>query len=539
MLAVVTAQQVSDVGVPNQIRAGRQLTAADFTNFGLPAPAGLWNLSDLTDASGNGRTLTNKGGVPFGVGINGLAATAAQFTAQSTQGLYIPDTGTSDPFRIKMGSWGCWFKGTPVNNSTILLSKYSAISLGWYLGIQSGATAVVIAGVSPSGSSWVAAAGQSIVVDDRWHFAVVTYDGARMLIYVDNVLEFSLWAAANTTGPMPGANAPLNIGSGSADSTTAPNLPSTSRIDEAFVAPYILSEDQIHNLYCAKISHTLAAAPAQFNVNVRRRRRGAALSVSDFPTQPLRLHNFSAGSLGDEGSQAVGLTNNGSGGGASSVNGPDGQVANAFHFASSLTQSLSSTDTGLPSGLATRSYGCWFKLHGAPSGANALVTWGAQTSTNNQGLWMDAVGTLKARSSSGSADDTSGAVVSDEVWHFAVVVEDNAAADGIKRKLYCDGVLVGTSLIMNSINAGGANRFRIGVWPDGSTGPMNGPIDGVFVCDYALTCEQILVLYAKSSQTLAPSPKNPGDHINTGDTNNLLATFDTLDANAQVDLKVA
>ena len=72
----VTAQPILDVGVLGQVRAGRQLTAADFTMLGLSAPLGLWNLSDLSDASGNGRALSNKGAVPFGPGINGAASTA-------------------------------------------------------------------------------------------------------------------------------------------------------------------------------------------------------------------------------------------------------------------------------------------------------------------------------------------------------------------------------------------------------------------------------------------------------------------------------
>src|SRR4051812_17753160 len=63
-LAVGTALPVLDVGQPGQIRAGRQLAATDFTKMGLAAPAGLWNLGDLTDASGNGRSLLNKGSVP-------------------------------------------------------------------------------------------------------------------------------------------------------------------------------------------------------------------------------------------------------------------------------------------------------------------------------------------------------------------------------------------------------------------------------------------------------------------------------------------
>ena len=57
LLPVISGVPVLDVGLANQIRAGRQLTAADFTNMGLSAPLGLWNLSDLTDVSGNGRNL--------------------------------------------------------------------------------------------------------------------------------------------------------------------------------------------------------------------------------------------------------------------------------------------------------------------------------------------------------------------------------------------------------------------------------------------------------------------------------------------------
>src|SRR3954447_1946204 len=40
-LAVVSAQSVNEVGAPGQLRAGRQLTPADFTNMGLSVPLGL------------------------------------------------------------------------------------------------------------------------------------------------------------------------------------------------------------------------------------------------------------------------------------------------------------------------------------------------------------------------------------------------------------------------------------------------------------------------------------------------------------------
>jgi hypothetical protein len=108
--SALVAAPVLDVGMAGQVRAGRQLANADFTALGLSVPIALWNLGDLTDISGNGRVLANKGGVGFVSGINGLATTAAQFTGSTGQALYVADTGAADPFRIKTGSWGCWFR---------------------------------------------------------------------------------------------------------------------------------------------------------------------------------------------------------------------------------------------------------------------------------------------------------------------------------------------------------------------------------------------------------------------------------------------
>ena len=56
------------------------------------------------------------------------------------------------------------------------------------------------------------------------------------------------------------------------------------------------------------------------------------------------------------------------------------------------------------------------------------------------------------------------------------MVEDNAAGDGVRRKLYFDGRLVGGSTVLNSITLAGANRFRIGAYADG-TAPFTGQID--------------------------------------------------------------
>ena len=523
MLPVLAARTVQDIGLSNQIRAGRQLTAADFGAMGLSAPLGLWNLSDLTDVSGNGRNLLNKGAVRFDIGINGGVNTAAQFSGNTGQALYIPDTGAADPFRIKTGSWGGWTRTAKIGSFQLLMSKYTT-SLAWYIGI---ANNVASTQISLDGSTWAnpQVLGASVIADDRWHFLVATHDGARLSIYVDGILE----GVGLISGMIAGAGVPFNIGSAYADGGTASVAPHFGRVDEAFVTADVLSEDQIRNLYCAKIPHTLGVAPTRVSLNVRRRRRGAALAAADFPTQPLRLHNFSAGSLGDEGSNGVALTNNGA---ALAVAGVDGSGGNAFYF--NGAQNLSSTDAGLPSALATRSYGAWFKTSyiAVPI---VLMMWG------NSDLQVSAPVSGCITSQSGS-DAITGPWVADGQWHFAVVTEYNAVGsptdDGIKRKLYLDGRLVAMSTVLNAIVLGGANKFRIAADTSGNS-PFTGQIDGAFVCGYALTAEQIATLYAKSLLALVPSPKNVGDHIEAMDAASLLATFDTLDTNAQVDVGVA
>jgi Concanavalin A-like lectin/glucanases superfamily len=530
-LAVITSKQILDVGLSGQIRAGRQLTATDFTNMGLSAPRGLWNLSNLNDSSGNGRNLTNKGAVPFATGIEGVASSAAQFAGSASQALYILDTGAADPFRIRTGSVGCWFKTARGGVAQAVVGKYSITDGQQSFWVLIDTNNKLTFNISPTGldSGIAYITSMSNVCDDRWHFGVAVCDGSTLYVYVDGILENS----AMISGIMFPGSAPLNIGSLRADASTASYYPHLGRIDEVFITGDILSEDQIRNLYCVKIPHTLSAVPKNVGLNVRRRKKGAALASGDFPTPPLRLYNFSAGSLNDEGSNGQVLTNNGS---AVSVAGVDGSPGNAFNF-SGASQQLTSTDTGLPSALASKSYGFWVK-HPGPQNSPAVMSWGSGAGTTAHAIYINPNGIVVSRA---YTDDMVGGFVSDGQWHFVVVTEENAPLDGGKRKFYVDGRYMGGSVNMVSIGLGGANRFRLGQWPDGTgTGTFFiGQIDGVFICDYVLTVAQIAMLYVKGSQALGVSPKNPGDHVELMTNTDLFCTFDTLAPQHQIDLAVA
>jgi hypothetical protein len=91
--------------------------------------------------------------------------------------------------------------------------------------------------------------------------------------------------------------------------------------------------------------------------------------------------------------------------------------------------------------------------------------------------------------------------------------------------------------VLNAITLAGANRFRVGAEPDGST-PFTGQIDGAFVCGYAIGAAEIMALYAKGAQDLGGSPKNAGDHVERLDAASVLFIADTLESQHTVDLGV-
>jgi hypothetical protein len=500
--------------------------------MGLSAPAGLWNLSNLNDVSGNGRTLTNKGVVAFDTGVNGLTFTAAKFSANTLQALYSPDTGAADPLRIRNGSWGCWAR-TPRRGATQYLfakSTSAGTGYGYFLAIQTGNAAN--AQVSTVGTDAPGVGGTTDICDDRWHFIVATFDSVVLRIYVDGVLEgitpFAAYPIYQSTGP-------ICIGGYGGDASNNTNGPCGGRVDEVFITNDVLTEEQIRLLYCARIPHSLGVAPTRASINIHRRRKGATPVSADFVTAPLRWHTFTNGSIADSGTQGVVLQLIG-GTAPVPVAGADGTKDNAVLFGSGgTTGCFAATDAGLPAALTPRSFGCWFKLMGVNTGVNqTLIQWGtyssadARLSVTNTGLLQD----IHANNAYGDR------FVADGLWHLAVIVHENTALDGMKRKMYLDGRLVASIDTIFSITLVGNLNFRLGQ-NNGNSALFNGIMDSAFVCDFAMPFETIAKLYAKGAQDLGVSPKNTGDHIERMDSTSILATFDTIDTQNVVDMVIA
>lgn len=541
-----SALQVRDVGASGQVRAGRVLTAADFTQMGLGTPVAIYNLSNVNDATGQGspaRTLTNKGSVTFGAGITGAASEAAVFGATATQALYIGTGGTvtdESPFRIATGSWGCWTRSSRSDLAQTLLGKWTGLSANrcFRLDITGGGVygGNPIAYISYDGTNNVSVQGQTYIADNAWHFVVATYDGTQFTIYVDGRRDNTVvWGDTIFAG-----SAPFNIGGYQADGSNNAVNPHYGQVDEAFVTADVLSAEQVRMLYATRLAHGATFTPNRAEVRVHRRRKGSALASGDFPTAPLRLYNFTA-VLTSAGSQTGGANDLTATGAPVGVAGADGLAGGAYNFDGS-TQYMRATDTGLPSGTSARSLGAWVRATNNLFDGLPILKYG--TSPGNMvELWMGRTGGAGIGGYAqfwDGVDDASGAFLADGAWHFVVATVEAAPSDGLKRKLYVDGWQSGGMTTMASTTLAGANALIVG-GGDGTTTPTtywNGDIDAVFICNYALTPDQIKALYAKGSQDLGVSPANPGQFIERIDATNVYAIFDELPSQHQVDVMV-
>lgn len=520
------SRPVLDTGQVGQTRAGRQWSGQDFLDCGAAVPLGLWNLSDTSDASGNGRSLTNKGSVPFGVGIEGLASTAAVFAGATSQSLYRDDTGAADPFRIKTGTWGVWHQSAKSGVDQCMISKArDAGNLRSYLLGQNSSGRYPTAVVSLDGINWNTVIGSSRIDDGRWHFVAASYDGYMLRVYCDGWQDgFGLTSG----GPIFAGAAPLNIGSSNADSGTAATQPHYGKLDEAFVTNEVLSLEQIRHLFGVKLAHGMPTQPRRASLRITRRRRGGALANGDFPSNPARAHNLAAGAL-TELNGGTALTASGT---PVTVAGPDGQKDSALFLGGSAY--LQASDTGLPSGTSDRSYGGYFQTFSSGPG-NGFMGWGSYSANCARLIQLN--GVVAAMS---DADQLTGVWIADGLWHHLVVAETNTPTDGLKRKLYMDGFLIGGSTVLNSITLVGANGFKVGANPDGGS-PFVGAVSRPFVHPAALSPEQVRTLFQKSSTFGAQktSPKDAADHIEGLWENSLIFIGDDLEPQDLIDLEVS
>jgi hypothetical protein len=523
------------VGNAGSKRAGRKLVVADFTVLlGVAAPIALYNFdNNPNDLSGNARHLTPTTAAPtYQRGIEGVATSAIRFAGNNAMGLFLADA-SGGPFDFRTGTFGCWFKTAKTGTSQRLISKGANVAAqrAWQLSTD-GATGALKAMVSTDGSNSVIPVGVTNVHDDRWHFGVGTYDGTLLRVYCDASLE----ATGRMGGDIAQNAQPFNIGSGgitAAAGTGSENLPMWGLIDEAFVHPEVLDENQIRLLMAASIAHSTGLESDSIAVRVRRRRRGGRLVATDFPATPRRLYNLGSDVVGDEGADASGAGT--VAGTVPYVDGIDGTSQGAKSFPGVAGNYATFTPPALITAQA-KTIGCWFQTLGVGGAQMTVVSLGGGTATDWRALYIQSNGVPSMWDGSGVTPPFIGQNVVDGLPHFWVVVLDNNAADGLKRKTYLDTQLFSsdTSFVNPTIGTG---SIYLGQLSNG-TELYKGLIDGLFMCDYAMTAEQIAALFAVGSKTL-PAAVLDQSIIEAVDASNVYMLADKLDPQHLLDLKMA
>ena len=128
----------------------------------------FYKLSDLTDSSGNGKTLTTNGNVTF---ASGKIGNAAVFDGSNC--LYV------SPFNIGTSfTMGCWVNFTQLSDYDVFLAQY--VGAGFYSmsdgSIQFGDI-----------STWNATSTSGVVTTNTWHHIILVSNAGSGTLYVDGV----------------------------------------------------------------------------------------------------------------------------------------------------------------------------------------------------------------------------------------------------------------------------------------------------------------------------------------------------------------
>jgi hypothetical protein len=505
---ILAPTQVGSTGRVGQIRQGRVLTNADFTDQGLSPPRALWNLSNTSDASGNSVTLTNAGGVTFGSGITGAGTEAAIFPNSGTNGfLSAPNS-----IKQRFGTWGCWFRTTPTSHGSptaqIIMSMIRTTGdyvFEWVIEADRTMSVTVYDGTV---SNFIKTIGYGAVVsDDAWHFGMFTWDGASLLLYLDGYLigNSTTTGGSGHKGPMHvGGTGLLYIGARQVDT----NRPFAGRIDEAFVTDQILKPHHMDFLRAVKIPHGLPS-PRMVRAVRYHYDKTSTLAASDFTSQPLVGYNFLSGQLTTDHYGSLGKTLSATGSPTESPS-PDGSTGGAALVAAS-NQSFGASDSSLPAGNSSRTLGLMMRRR-IGGGFETLASYGTYNVSGQEfRLDVDSAGRLRLTTGTAVAAQTF-LLAEDTGWLWIHWVYDHNHPGGVRHRLYINGTchMVATDTLNTVL--GGAGKFRIGENPDGSAN-ADMTIQNLYITNYAQQPDEIRRIVDKQGDLIGVSQVPTDDFL--------------------------
>lgn len=457
---------------------------------------GYWNLDDTsyTDSTGNGYTLTNNNGVYQGTGIiSGDAVFSGQNNGDpndNTSGSYL----TSNTFDIEGSnrmSISVWVKMTDLNVNQALVGQFTGFGPG-------GAWILYYFKDYGSGNSFGFVLNNNHQINsttnpsiDTWYHLVATYDGNKMKLYINGVLESSL----DYSGSLGIYGRQFMMGW---DNSYGDYL--NGQLDEVGVWTRDLNQNEVTALYNAgaglayPLPYTPPVPKSPFIISkgiptIKSKIKSSFVTLISELKAYYKLDDDGYGNVNliDSTVNNNTLTNN------NNATLGIGKINGAVVLDSALGQTLSNSSIITPTGNHPFSFSAWIKLnedytfmvlsYGTP-GTNQAV--GLYIPTNlplevNLNFWNNGVGNIP---------------ISANEWHHVV-----GTYDGNTARIYVDGSL-GDSLVIN-LDIGVGN-FHINQWVNGSMGTGICSVDEVGIWARALTPTEITQLYNNGSGLTYP-----------------------------------
>ena len=451
------------------------------------------------------------------------------------------DVPSSSSLQLPQFSVAAWFKtSTNFGSDAFIVNKGGAgsDSSGQNLnyGIWMTSTEKVKAGFETSSGADQYITSPSSYNDGQWHYAVVTFGGSSIVLYVDGVqvgTKSTLGASPETSGTKP-----VRIGANSRVTPSGNFF--TGEVDEVRVWNDDLTVQQVTNAFAGNINTAGQVVYLPFGSNGAPVANSQTVNVNKNTQQAITL------SATDPNNDALAYTvvtqpTNGSISGSApnlfynpNLNyiGPDSFTFKAndsalqsniatvtinvqeptqqggYHYAPGIPLTGSNYQD-VPSSSSLQlpqfSVAAWFKTS-TNFGSDAFIVnkGGAGSDSSGQnlnyGIWMTSTEKVKAGFETSSGADqyiTSPSSYNDGQWHYAVVT-----FGGSSIVLYVDGVQVGTkSTLGASPETSGTKPVRIGansrVTPSGNF--FTGEVDEVRVWNDDLTVQQVTDAFAGTS----------------------------------------
>ena len=437
----------------------------------------FYNLSDLSDASGNGNTLTNIGGVTFG---SGKIGSSAIFNAAGYGGKHLATSVSGGPgsgLTVSM-----WVKVISNSLPGSLIQAVAGDQSGWFIAFDGASSRLVY--LAGSGAWDVVEQFGSPLSDNVWYHIVKRADASGVKMYINGV-EAANWANNTWT------SAPIELGhyayhSGNRDESW------NGSIDSVGIWNRALTEAEVAALYNSgnglehRTSYLTSGLQAFYNLSDTSDSSGNGYDLTDVGGV-----TFSSGKIGN----------------CAVFDGIDKVLKNeSISLAGSSELTLSFwVRTSNPSQPCANIVGIW-------GNSNATDTqFEAYYESSSIGLIVQTPGAMQSPPSTMS--------IADGNWHHCVLV----FKDGNKVYGIYDGVKTGINNISTTTVSNNSGYFGIGRTSQTNwcgANHFDGEFDAVGVWNRALSDKEVSDLYnsgngleANINNTLK---KNEELHFNSG-----------------------